>query len=52
MPSQADKNNELLKTILEILLIQKKSIELLKQDIAYIKNKIPEPEKISTGWLW
>ena len=52
MPNQADKNNEILKKILEMLETQRKDIQIIKQDIAYIKNKIPEPEKISTGWLW
>ena len=52
MPSQVDKNNEILKKILEMLETQRKDIQIIKQDILYIKNKIPEPEKISTGWLW
>jgi hypothetical protein len=52
MPSQVDKNNELLKKILEMLETQRKDIQIIKQDILYIKKKIPEPEKISTGWLW
>lgn len=52
MPSQADKNNEILKKILEMLETQRKDIQIIKQDILYIKKKIPEPEKISTGWLW
>ena len=52
MPSQADKNNEILKKILEILERQRKDIQIIKQDIVSIKKKIPEPEKISTGWLW
>jgi len=52
MPSQVDKNNEILKKILEMLETQRKDIQIIKQDIAYIKKKIPEPEKISTGWLW
>ena len=52
MPNQADKNNEILKKILEMLETQRKDIQIIKQDILYIKNKIPEPEKISTGWLW
>jgi len=52
MPSQVDKNNEILKKILEMLETQRKDIQIIKQDILYIKKKIPEPEKISTGWLW
>ena len=52
MPNQADKNHDILKKILEIVEKQRKEIIILKQDIAYIKKKIPEPEKISTGWLW
>ena len=52
MPNQVDKNNELLKKILEMLETQRKDIQIIKQDILYIKKKIPEPEKISTGWLW
>jgi len=66
MPNQADKNHDILKKILEIVEKQRKEILILKQDIAYIKKKIPEPEppcggsdatdvapeKISTGWLW
>lgn len=66
MQTQADKNNELLKKILEMLERQRKDIQIIKQDIASIKKKIPEhpwgcsgatdvapePEKISTGWLW
>ena len=52
MPNQADKNNEILKKILEILENQRKDIQIIKEDIAYIKKEIPEPEKISTGWLW
>lgn len=53
MPTQpANKNNELLKKILEILERQRKDIQIIKQDISYLKKKIPEPEQISTGWLW
>jgi hypothetical protein len=52
MPNQADKNNDILKKILQILENQRKDIQIIKEDIAYIKQKIPEPEKISTGWLW
>ena len=38
MPSQVDKNNELLKKILEMLETQRKDIQIIKQDIAYIKK--------------
>ena len=52
MPNQADKNHDILKKILQIVEQQRKEIIMLKQDIAYIKKQLPEPEKISTGWLW
>ncbi len=48
MPTQANTNNLLLIKILELLEEQKKEIEILK---AYIKQKVPEPEPISTGWF-
>ncbi len=48
MPSQVITNNLLLIKILELLEEQKKEIEILK---AYIKEKVPEPEPISTGWF-
>lgn len=53
MPSQADKNHDILKKILDIVEQQRKEILMLKQDIAYIKKQTDvAPEKISTGWLW
>jgi hypothetical protein len=52
MPNQAEKNNDMLKRILEMLIEQRKDIQILKQNIAYLKRQLPEPEKISTGWLW
>jgi hypothetical protein len=52
MPNPAISNNLLLLKILEMLETQRKDIQIIKQDIAYIKKKIPEPEIISTGWLW
>ena len=51
MPNQVISNNLLLLKILEILEKQRKDIQIIKQDIAYIKKKIPEPEPISTGWF-
>jgi len=52
MPNQAEKNNDMLKKILELLIEQRKDIQILKENIAYLKKQLPEPDKISTGWLW